>query len=132
MARYGIDTSIFVRLLTGDPEREYQRILRLLLGLIDDDPATEILVSNQVVGESYVALQHHYGVTKPEARTAMLSVFDSGLVAPANGASTLEQLRAKTGAGLLDRLIHEDYLAMGAVTLTLDQRMARLEGAQTL
>ena len=50
----------------------------------------------------------------------------------ANGTSTLAELRTKTGCGLRDRLIHEDYQARGALTLTLDQRMARLPGARKL
>jgi predicted nucleic acid-binding protein len=108
------------------------RTLQRLLAIIEEETTAEIIVSNQVIGEAYVALQHHYGVTKSEARAAMLSMFDSGLLSPANGTSTLAELRTKTGCRLLDRLIHEDYQARGALTLTLDQRMARLPGARKL
>ncbi len=52
-----------------------------------DDEGGEILVSNQVVGEAYVAVQHHYGVTKADARAALLDVLQSGLVAPLKGRS---------------------------------------------
>ena len=34
-------------------------------------PPVVLVASNQVIGETYVALQHHYGVTKSEARRAL-------------------------------------------------------------
>ena len=80
-ARYGIDTSILVRLATGDPEDGFEHCVRKLTALIERDDA-EVFASNQVIGEAYVALQHHYGVSKPDARAALASVLKSGLVAP--------------------------------------------------
>lgn len=63
----------------------------------------EILASNQVIGEAYVTVQHHYGLSANEAHTALLDVFESGLVAPLNGESVLNALAAQGGAGLMDR-----------------------------
>ena len=76
-SHYGIDTSIFVRLLTGDPEKNYEKTVARLEERLSEEPAAEFFVSNQVIGEAYIALQHHYGVSKAEARRAMLSVFNS-------------------------------------------------------
>jgi predicted nucleic acid-binding protein len=132
MPRYGIDTSVFVRLLTGDPAQEYADSVEALRAVLQSVPGTTIVVSNQVIGEAYVALQHHYGVNKTDARQAMVSVFQSGLVAPQNGASVLAALNTRTGCGLLDRLITEDYHQHGCITLTRDRRMAKLPGAQLL
>ena len=141
--RYGIDTSILVRLATGDPESAFERSLARLTELIEQDNA-EIFASNQVIGESYIALQHHYGVSKSEARAALTDVLCSGLVAPLNGHIVVESLATGPpsrgaaggvpvgGCGLLDRLIEQDYSRSGLFTLTLDQRMAGLEGARLL
>ena len=130
-ARFGIDTSILVRLVTGDPEREFDECVRRLSALVDRQDA-EVFASNQVIGETYVALQHHYGVAKADARAALASVLKSGLVAPMNGAGVLAALEARTGCGLLDRLIADDYLRAGLVTLTLDRKMAGLQQARRL
>lgn len=129
--RYGIDTSILVRLATGDPEDEFERCVSALTLLAERDDA-EIFASNQVIGEAYVALQHHYGVTKTEARDALASVLKSGLVAPHNGPGVFAALEARSGCGLLDRLIADEYRKAELVTLTLDRKMAALPKARKL
>lgn len=130
-ARFGIDTSILVRLATGDPEDGFKRCVSRLTALIEREDA-EVFASNQVIGETYIALQHHYGVPKPDARTALMSVLQSGLVAPLNGVSVFEALEAKSGCGLLDRLIVDDYRRSELVALTLDRKMAALADARML
>lgn len=128
---YGIDTSILVRLLTGDPEEGYRRCAETLTALIEREGA-EVFASIQVIGEAYVAVQHHYGVTKADARAALTSVLSSGLVAPLNGAGVFAALKAEGGCGLLDRLIADEYRRSEHVTLTLDKRMAALPGCRLL
>ncbi|MBM5812237.1 MAG: type II toxin-antitoxin system VapC family toxin [Gammaproteobacteria bacterium] len=131
IARCGIDTSILVRLATGDPADGFENCVRKLSALIERDDA-EVFASNQVIGEAYVALQHHYGVSKPDARAALASVLRSGLVAPLNGAGVFAALEASAGCGLLDRLIADDYRRAGLSTLTLDRRMAALPDVRRL
>jgi predicted nucleic acid-binding protein len=130
-ARFGIDTSNLVRLLSGDPEDGFEECVRKLAVLIERNDA-EIFASNQVIGEAYIALQHHYGVTKSQARAGLVSVLRSGLVAPLNGASVVAALEAESGCGLLDRLIADDYRRGGLITLALDRRMASLRDARRL
>lgn len=130
-AHFGIDTSILVRLATGDPETGFQHVVRELTKLVEQDNA-EVFASNQVIGEAYIALQHHYGVAKPDARAALISVLKSGLVAPLNGAGAFAALEAKTGCGLLDRLITDDYQRAALTTLTLDRKMAALAKVRRL
>jgi predicted nucleic acid-binding protein len=124
-ARFGIDTSILVRLATGDPEASFEHCVRKLTALIERDDA-EVFASNQVIGETYIALQHHYGISKSDARTALISVLRSGLVAPLNGPGVFAALEATSGCGLLDRLIADDYRRYELITLTLDRKMAAL------
>lgn len=82
--RVGIDNSILVRLATGDPAEGFAHCVHALTALVEGVD-TEVLAPNQVIGEAYVALQHHYGIPKAEARTPLASVLTSGLVAPPNG-----------------------------------------------
>ena len=129
---YGIDTSVFVRLLTGHPEADFKRTTKALERLHDDNPATILVVSNQVVGEAYVTLQHFYGISKSASRKAILYLFNTGIISPLNGQPILDILSESGGAGLMDRLITQDYLRNEATVLTNDRRMAKLEGARLL
>ena len=129
--RYGIDTSVLVRLITREPEAQYQRCVRELSQMVEQERA-EVFASNQVIGEAYVAVQHHYGVSKMDARVALTGALTSGLVAPLNGQSALLALREAGGAGLVDRLIAGDYSRTVSETLTLDRRMAALPGVRRL
>lgn len=129
--RFGIDTSILVRLLTGDPEEAFEACVAALTALREEEDG-EVFASNQVIGEAYVAVQHHYGVAKQEARAGLQSVLTSGLVAPLGGAAVFEALSVRGGCGLLDRLIAETYGRAGLVTLTLDDRMAALPEVRRL
>lgn len=63
--RFGIDTSILVRLLTGEPREDFLDCVAGLISLVEHE-GSEIFASNQVIGEAYVAVQHHYGVSKSE------------------------------------------------------------------
>ena len=129
--RFGIDTSILVRLLTGRPEDTYEACRNALQRLIEDRGA-RILVSNMVIGEAYIAVQHHYGVSKEDARDALLTVLKSGMVSPLHGRSVLAAIADRSGAGLLDRLIADDFRRAQLVTLTLDRRMSGLPATELL
>ena len=129
--RYGIDTSILVRLLTGTPEAEFAASVERLSALVSNEGAA-VVASNQVIGEAYIAVQHHYDVTKADVRAGLLDVFRSGLVAPLNGRRVLDAIKASGGAGLLDRLIADDYTDQDVDTLTLDKSMATLPRVRLL
>ena len=130
--RYGIDTSILMRLMTGDPAKDFARTVKALESLIEQKAGADILASNQVIGEAYIAVQHHYGISKADARAALMSVLTSGLVAPLNGTAVLDAIRHSEGCGLLDRLIVDDYTRHGVETLTHDRKMGALSGATRL
>ena len=44
-----------------------------------------------------MAVQHHYGVTKADARLGLIDVLCSGLVAPLNGTTVIEALKESGG-----------------------------------
>ena len=129
--RYGIDTSVLVRLITALPESEYRRCQAELARMVEQEHA-ELFASNQVIGEAYIAVQHSYGVSKADVRVALTGALTSGLVAPLNGQSVLNALQESGGAGLIDKLIAEDYSRTVSETLTLDRRMAALPGVRRL
>ncbi len=129
--RFGIDTSVLVRLITKDPESEFERCVEALRVLVEDQ-GDEVFASNQVIGETYIAVQHHYGVSSADARASLLDALRSGLVAPLNGRSVLDALEASGGPGLFDRLIADDYSRAMLQTLTLDRRMASLPDVRRL
>ena len=88
--RYGIDTLVFVRLLTGDLDADYQKTMKAFEQRLETEPQAKFFVSNQVIGEAYMALQHYFGITKADAKSAMCAVLNSGLCSPQNGFSVLE------------------------------------------
>ena len=128
--RIGIDTSVLLRLVTGRPPDTYAYCVEQLSALAAG--GAEIVASNQVIGEAYMAAQHHYGATKEDARAELRNTLTSGLVVPLNGQPIIEALVASGGPGLLDRLITDDYAHHGLETLTLDRKMASLPAARRL
>ncbi len=128
---FGIDTSVLVRLVTGEPERDFQHCVEELRTLVEDE-GNEIFASNQVIGEAYVALQHHYRISDSDARSALTDVLTSGLGAPLNGQSVILALQTQGGPGLFDKLIADGYSSVGLDTLTLDRMMATLPGVRRL
>ena len=128
---YGIDTSVLVRLATSDPEPDFQRCVSELRVMIEEKDA-EVFASNQVIGEAYIVLQRHYGISATDARSALADVLTSGLVSPLNGQSVVLALRASGGPGLFDRLIADGYSHAGLETLTRDRQMASLPSVRRL
>lgn len=128
---YGIDTSVLVRLVTGEPEPDFQHCVNELRILIDGQDV-EIFASNQVIGEAYIVLQHHYGISASDARTGLVEVLTSGMVAPLNGQSVVLALQTSGGPGIFDRLIADGYSHEHLETLTLDKQMARLPNVRRL
>ena len=126
----GIDTSVLARLATGQPPDLFARCVERLRDI--SSGGAEVLASNQVIGEAYVALQRHYGILQEDSRAALLAALTSGLVGPLNGRPVLDALSASGGPGLFDRLIANDYQHSGLETLTLDRQMASLPATRLL
>ena len=128
--RIGNDTSVLVRLITGEPPDAFARCVERLNDLAVS--GAEIFASNQVIGEAYIAVQHHYHVSESDARSEISKALTSGLVAPLNGSDVIAALEVSDGPGLFDRLIAEDYTRAGLEVLTLDRKMAALPDVQRL
>lgn len=124
----GLDTSVVVRLLSGEPPNVARAAARRLEAAAE--AGERAVVCDLVVVEAYHALHHHYGVPQPEARALLHRFLVSGVVHP----EPVEMVPAltATGAGLADRVIHARYRGLGAVTVTFDRRQSDLEGAVRL
>lgn len=125
----GLDTSVVLRLLTGEPPGMAAVCRERLLRAGRDGEA--VIVSDLVLLEAYHALQHHYGMPRPAARNAIAAMLGSGQVG-VEGSGAPGAFAAVRGAGPADRMIHARYAACGARTLTFDASQARLPGAERI
>ncbi len=130
----GLDTSVVLRLLVGEPagQADVARAFLDTRAEVGDEPAC---ISDLVVGETYFALRHHYGVPHGEAVAALrLLLLDSRIRATGVAGRILGRPDAETSEpGLMDRLIHGDYDERdSAVLVTFDRVASRLPGAEHL
>ena len=126
----GIDTSVLVRLVTGQPPDMHAYCLERLNQLVNE--GIVVIASNQVIGDAFATIQFRYGMARSDARAGLLRALTGDLVVPQNGQAVLDALAATGRPGLFDRLIADGYAQSGLDTLTLDRSMARLSRAQLL
>ncbi len=128
----GLDTSVVLRLLIGEPEHQARSALRHL----EDARRAhkQIFVSDLVVSECYFALQHHYGVPKQKALRTLSELLDSpGIIAQGCAREVLQTPRLATAKpGLVDRLIHLAYLREGITLVSFETAAAKLDRAIVL
>ena len=127
----GLDTSVTLRLLIGAPRDQAD----LARDLVASSP-TPVVISDLVVGETYFALRHHYGVPHAEAVRAIHALLtDARVRASGNAPAILRELSMLTGRprpGLIDRLIHADYAQEVLDVATFDQDFAKLPNARLI
>ena len=121
----GLDTSVVLRLLTGEPD-DLAVVAKQRLERAHAENDT-IMVSDLVLAEAYYALVYHYKKDKDEARQLLQRMATSGTVHvdPAQAQAALEPA---AGAGLVDRLILNRYRSMQASTLTFDRALGAAGG----
>jgi len=122
----GLDNSVLVRLLIGEPADLAAKAQDRLLEA--HRVRQSVLVSDLVIAEAYHALRHHYGLDPIEIRRGLLAMLTSGMVQPEPGSAVLAVLQAKSPgkAGFVDRLIQSRYETDGMTTLTLDKAQSRI------
>ncbi|MCC5838989.1 MAG: PIN domain-containing protein [Opitutales bacterium] len=125
----GLDTSIVLRLLLGEPETQAKKAVAQL-----DEIRTngqQAVVCDLVVSEAYFALQHHYDVPKQIALDHLREFFESPeILATGEAPSILSQPNlGKAKPGFVDRLIHAHYLRETGGMLTFEKAAAKLPGA---
>jgi predicted nucleic acid-binding protein len=125
----GLDTSVVVRLLTGEPEAQYEAARRRLA--VAQARGETVLVPDLVVAEAFHVLRHHYGIPEPAVRQRMRDLLRSGLVEP-DPPGVEAVLDEVVEPGFVDRLIHLRCRERQAPLLTFDRAQARLPGAELL
>ncbi len=118
--RLGLDTSVVLRLLIGQPA-DHAAVARERLAQAHTD-GDEVIVIGTVLGEAYHALVHHYHVDKDQARHLLHRMVTSGAVQP-EPPELATALEPAAGAGLVDRLILHGYRSLQATTLTFDRAL---------
>jgi predicted nucleic acid-binding protein len=130
--RIGLDTSVVLRLLTGEPASlallAARRVESSLRG------GDTVLVSDLVVSEAYFALQHHFGLSKARALEVLGEFLRQSGIEAAGSAGRILGLPnlALARPGLVDRLIHGEYLGVADEMLTFEKAAARLPRARVL
>jgi predicted nucleic-acid-binding protein len=128
----GLDTSVVLRLLLGQPADQAQRAVAHLDALARrGDKAT---ISDLVVAETYFALQHHYGVPKQEALAALREMLADGEIEPQGVAADVLATEGLASAkpGLVDRLILGGYVANGGTMVTFEKAAGKLKSVRVL
>jgi predicted nucleic acid-binding protein len=130
--RVGLDTSVVLRLLTGQPVAQAATAVAFLddLRRRGDRP----VLSDLVVAETYYALQYHYGTRKAHALEALHRLFEDGEIESMGEAGDVLRTSGLASAkpGFVDRLIHRAYVAAGGRMATFENASAKLSSVIVL
>ena len=129
---FGLDTSVVLRLLTGQPQDLAVRALtRYQDGIAAGD---DFCVSDVVAAEAYFALQQHYRKTKEEALEALRG-FSSGegISFSQNFAASINTPNIhKANPGFVDRMLVSGYRERGQITLSCEKSFGRLADTEVI
>ena len=128
----GLDTSVVLRLLLGQPAEQSQRASAFLEELARR--GDQAVVSDLVVAEAYFALHYHYGVPKKEALAALRQMFADGEVASQGVAAEVLATEGLASAkpGFVDRLIQGAYVASGGSMATFEKAAGKSKSVWVL
>ena len=130
--RIGLDTSVLLRLLIGQPEVLAASALAALREL--RHRGTMIAVSDLVLAETYFALQHHYSIPKGAALGRLRQFVESPEIKSSSEALEVLATRRLGSAkpGFVDRLIHAEYSRSCDGMITFERSAGRLSGTTVL
>ncbi|MEO5715916.1 MAG: PIN domain-containing protein [Luteolibacter sp.] len=122
----GLDTTVLMRLLTGQPAPLAVAAREYLAGVAESGAV--VFVSNLVVSEAYFACQHHYQMPKADVIAGLLTLLSQStfVVQPALLDLLAFDGLATAKPGFLDRLIHAEYAASGLKLVTFEKAAIRL------
>lgn len=128
----GLDTSVVVRLLVGEPATE-AALARELLNETASHGA-RCAVIDLVVAEAWFALRTHYRVPDVEVARALLALADDPVIVVSAAArqALTAVIDGRGSAGFVDRLIHAACEGAGLAFATLDKGAGKLAGARLL
>jgi predicted nucleic acid-binding protein len=133
MTALGLDTSVIVRFLAGEPEQAAERARERISEALQ--AGHELVVSDLAVVESYYVLHKIYGIPRKAALKALLEFFrQPGFRGETGGvaAQALAEAAASARPGLADRMLLLGYRRECRQVLTLDQAFGKQDGAEFL
>jgi predicted nucleic-acid-binding protein len=128
----GLDTSVLLRLLLGQPADQAARAVAFSDEL--SRGGHHAVVSDLVVAEAYFALQHHYGVSKQDARMGLRRLFADGEIQPLGAAAEVLAVDGLTSAkpGFVEGLIHGAYAGAADKMATFETAASKLRSVRVL
>ena len=130
--RWGLDTSVIVRLLSGDPPDQFEAARKTMASL---RAAGEIpVVDDLAIAEAYFALSYHYRIPKAEVLAALARLLESGDVTATGVAAEILKTEnlAVAKPGFVDRLIHASYQRRDTMLIIFEKGSGKLAGARVL
>ena len=130
--KVGLDTSVVLRLLLGQPADQSQRAVAFLEAVTRR--RDQAVVSDLVVAEAYFALQYHYEVPKNEALVALRQMFADGEIESQGVATEVLAMEGLASAkpGFVDRLIQGAYISQGGSMATFEKASGKLKSVRVL
>ena len=131
--KYGVDTSVVLRVLTGMPEPLAATVRSRIEALWLDGVVLD--VCDLVVSETYFALQHSYGLSKERALNVLAKLSAHPGFRLSNQAVAVLRTPglAKARPGFLDRVIHGTYVTDDeSVMLTCEKDARRLSRVEVI
>ena len=130
--RSALDTSVVMRLLTGQPLDLATTARRYMAQT--ERAGAKVYVSNLVVLEACFACQHHYGMAKDAVLIGLhcLLSMPTFVVHPQLLPLLATEGLATAKPGFLDRLVHAEATAARLPLVTLEKTAARLPHTQLL
>ena len=128
----GLDTSVLLRLLVGEPEKQAKKAEGALDSVIR--AGGKVFVSDLVLCETYYALQFHYQVPKKDTISALKNLSRAKEVECSSIARKVlaEPNLHSANPGFVDRIIHAQYDATGVQMLTFEKAAKKLHRTQGL
>jgi predicted nucleic-acid-binding protein len=128
----GLDTSVVLRLLLGQPADQTARAVAFLDEL--SRGGDHAVISDLVAAEAYFALQHHYDVSKQDALLGLRQLFADGEIKPLGAVAEVLATSGLASArpGFVDRLIHGAYADATDEMVTFERAAAKLKSVRVL
>ena len=130
--KVGLDTSVVLRLLLGQPADQAQRAVAFLEAVARR--GDHAVVSDLVVAEAYFALQYHYDVPKKDALAALRRMLADGEIEAQGVAIEVLALEGLASAkpGFVDRLIQSAYISSGGSMASFEKAAGKLDSVEVL
>ena len=124
--RAAVDTSVVMRLLTGQPLDLAEAARRFMAET--EQARAKVFVSNLVVLEAYFACKHHYGMSKEAVLAGLHTLLSmpTFVVHPQLLPLLATEGLASSKPGFLDRLIHAEAVTASLPLVTFEKAAARL------